>query len=172
MRRKITIGILCILASLLQTTLLSYIEVASIRPNFPLILTVSFALMCGRLTGTTVGFISGILLDLFGGGVLGYYALLYMLTGYAAGSAYRIFYDDDIKTPLLLVTAGDLFYSFSMYTLTFLLRGRIHFWFYLRRIIIPELLYTIIATLVLYHFLYRINQSLNKSDKRSLDYFA
>ncbi len=163
MRRKITIGILCILASLLQTTLLSYIEVASIRPNFPLILTVSFALMCGRLTGTTVGFISGILLDLFGGGVLGYYALLYMLTGYAAGSAYRIFYDDDIKTPLLLIGLCDLACGIVQYVTTFLFRGRIHFFFYLKRIIVPEMIYTVIFAV----FLYQLNYYVNKKTRRT-----
>ena len=71
-----------------------------------------------------------------------------------------------------MVTAGDLFYSICRYILTFLLRGRVHVLFYLRRIIIPELLYTIIATLAVYHLLYRINLRLNKSDKRSLDSIA
>jgi rod shape-determining protein MreD len=80
---------------------MSYIAVASIKPNLPVILTASFALMCGSKTGMIIGFSTGILLDLFGGGTLGFYALIYTWIGYAAGYTYRIFYDDDIKTPLL-----------------------------------------------------------------------
>ena len=64
MKRKLLIGLLCFLAPLLQTTLMSYVAVASIRPNLPVILTASFALMCGSRTGMIIGFSTGILLDL------------------------------------------------------------------------------------------------------------
>ncbi len=172
MKRKIVTGILIIVTVLLQCSVFQIFEIASIKPNLMVILAVSFGLMRGRLSGLLVGFAGGLIMDLFYPGQIGINALLYMWIGYASGYCYRIFYDDDIKTPLLLVTAGDLFYSISRYILTFLLRGRIHVLFYLRRIIIPELLYTIIATLVVYHLLYRINLRLNKSDKRSLDSIA
>ena len=162
MRRRITIGILCVLAALLQTTLLSYIQIASIRPNFPVILTVSFARMCGRVMGMTVGFFTGILLDIFGGGILGFYALIYTLIGYCAGFTYRIFYDDDIKTPLLLIGICDLAYGICQYVTTFLIRGRIHFIFYLKRIIIPEMIYTVIFAV----FLYQLNYWINKKTRR------
>ena len=160
MRRRLTIGILCVLAALLQTTLLSYIQIASIRPNFPVILTVSFALMCGRVMGMTVGFFTGILLDIFGGGILGFYALIYTLIGYCAGFTYRIFYDDDIKTPLLLIGLCDLVYGICQYVTTFLIRGRINALFYLKRIIIPEMIYTVIFAVFLYQFNYWINKKL------------
>lgn len=172
MKRKIVTAILIVVTVLLQCSVFQLFEIASVKPNLLVILTVSFGLMRGRLSGLMTGFAGGLCMDLFYPGPVGLNALLYMWIGYASGYCYRIFYDDDIKTPLLLVTAGDLFYSISLYVLTFLLRGRIHFGFYLGRIIIPELLYTIVATLALYHVLYRINQSLIKSDKRSMDYFA
>lgn len=162
MRRKLTIGILCILAALLQTTLVSYIQVASIRPNLPVILTASFALMCGKQTGLAVGFFTGILLDFFGGGILGFYALIYSLIGYCAGYTYRIFYDDDIKTPLLLIGLCDLAYGICQYVTTFLIRGRIHVFFYLRRIIVPELIYTVIFAV----FLYQLNYWVNRKTRR------
>jgi len=157
-RRRLIIGILCVLAALLQTTLLSYIEIASIRPNFPIILTVSFALMCGRTTGLAVGFFTGILLDIFGGGILGFYALIYMVIGYIAGYTYRIFYDDDIKTPLLLIGICDVAYGICQYVTTFLIRGRIHVFFYLKRIIIPEMIYTVIFAVFLYQLNYYVNR--------------
>ena len=81
-------------------------------------------------------------------------------------------YDDDIKTPLLLIGICDLAYGLCQYAATFLIRGRIHLFFYLRRIIIPEVVYTLLVTLVIYRLIYRINQWLAKSDKRSMDRFA
>ena len=163
MKRRLTIGILCILTAVLQTTLLSYIQIASIRPNLPVILTASFALMCGRETGMYVGFVTGLLLDFFGGGILGFYALIYTMTGYFAGYTYRIFYDDDIKTPLLLIGICDLAYGICQYVTTFLIRGRIHLFFYLRRIIIPEVIYTVIFAV----FLYQLNYYINKKTRRT-----
>ena len=111
----------------------------------------------------TIGFITGILLDLFGGGILGFYALIYTWIGYGAGYAYRIFYDDDIKTPLLLIAGADLMYGLYQYITTFLIRGRIHFFFYLRRIIIPEMIYTVILAV----FIYQLNFYINRKTART-----
>ena len=158
MKRRMTISLLCVLTAILQTTLVSYIQIASIRPNLAVILTASFALMCGKTTGMTVGFFTGILLDFFGGGIIGFYALIYMVIGYCAGYTYRIFYDDDIKTPLLLIGICDLAYGICQYVTTFLIRGRINVFFYLKRIIIPEMIYTAIFAVFLYQLNYYINR--------------
>ena len=163
MKRKILIGLLCFLAALLQTTLMSYVQVASIRPNLPVILTASFALMCGSRTGMTIGFATGILLDLFGGGILGFYALIYTWIGYAAGYTYRIFYDDDIKTPLLLIGICDICYGLYQYVTTFMIRGRVNVFFYLGRVIIPEMIYTVIFAVFLYQLNYYVNRKTKKS---------
>ncbi len=158
MKRRMIISLLCVLTAILQTTLVSYIQIASIRPNLAVILTASFALMCGKTTGMTVGFFTGILLDFFGGGIIGFYALIYMVIGYCAGYTYRIFYDDDIKTPLLLIGICDLAYGICQYVTTFLIRGRINVFFYLKRIIIPEMIYTAIFAVFLYQLNYYINR--------------
>lgn len=169
MKRKITMAILIILCTLLQCSVFQLIEIASIKPNLLLIITVSFGLMRGRKSGLLMGFFSGLCCDLFFESILGFHALLYMWIGYMAGYFYRIFYDDDIKTPLLLISVADLIYGICQYVFTFLIRGRIHFFFYLERIIIPEILYTIILTILTYRILYHLNQKLCKTDKRSID---
>ena len=58
--------------------------------------------MRGRKTGMFVGLFSGILMDTFFGfgGLLGLYALIYMLIGYINGLFKRLFYDEDSKPPL------------------------------------------------------------------------
>ncbi len=158
MKRNLSIGLLCVLAALFQTTLIPYTAVASISPNLPVILTASFALMCGSRTGMLTGFFTGIFLDFFSGGILGFYALAYMWIGYLAGYSYRIFYDDDIKTPLLLIGICDLVFGVFQYITTFLIRGRVHFFFYLGRVIIPEMIYTVIFAVFLYQLNYYVNK--------------
>ena len=113
MKRKLIIALLCAAAALLQTTLMGYIEIASIRPNLQVILATSFALMCGSKTGLTVGALAGFFLDLVSGSTPGFYTLAYAWIGYLTGFSYRIFYDDDIKTPLLPDPGTDSFFLLS-----------------------------------------------------------
>ncbi len=172
MKRRAVMCILILVCTLLQCTVFQIFAIASIRPNILLILTVSFGLMRGKKSGLWVGFFCGAARDLFFESTLGMQALLYLWIGYGAGCFYRIFYDDDIKTPLLLVSLADLAYGTAVYILQFLIRGRVHFFYYLRRIMIPEMLYTIFLTFPLYRIFYRIEHSLEKSDKRSLNGFV
>ena len=69
-------------------------------------------------------------------------------------------FDDDLKVPILLAGVGDLLYGISVYALQFLLRGRLGLGTYLYRIILPEIFYTIILTLVVYRVFRYINYHL------------
>ena len=111
------------------------------------------------------GFFCGLLTDIFFESILGFNAVIYMWVGYCSGYFYRIFYDDDIKTPLLLISVSDVAYGIIQYGFRFLLRGRIDFFYYLGRIILPEMFYTLILTIFCYSILYTINRRLSLSDK-------
>ena len=156
MRRKPTMAILILVSIILQSTVCQMISIASIKPNLLIILTVSFGLMRGKKSGMLTGF----------------NALIYLWVGYFSGYFYRIFYDDDIKTPLFLISISDLIYGIVQYGFMFLMRGRIHFFRYLGRVILPEVLYTLILTIVLYRLLYRINQKLSMTDGGGADSFV
>ena len=67
-----------IVAYLLQTTLFKAISIAGIVPNILIILTSAFGFMRGKNEGMLIGFISGLLVDIFFGSILGFYALVYM----------------------------------------------------------------------------------------------
>ena len=159
MRRKITLAFLILAAFLLQTTVFQYFQIASVTPNLLLILTSAFGLMRGKKEGLMVGFFSGLMIDLFYGSLFGFYALLYMYIGYLNG-----FYDDDIKVHIVLVAASDLVYSLLMYVLQFLLRVRLHFFDYLAHIILPEMVYTVVLSILLYRLLFIINRKLTENE--------
>lgn len=168
MKRKITMAILILVSIILQSTVCQMISIASIKPNLLIILTVSFGLMRGKKEGMMTGFFCGLLTDLFFESVIGFNALIYLWVGYFSGYFYRIFYDDDIKTPLFLISISDLAYGIIQYGFMFLLRGRIHFFYYLGRVIIPEVIYTLLLTIIFYRMLYAINKNLSTTDlKRS-----
>lgn len=168
MRRKLTMAVLILVSILLQSAICPMIAIASIKPNLLIILTVSFGLMRGRKEGMMTGFFCGLLTDIFFESIIGFNALIYLWVGYFSGYFYRIFYDDDIKTPLFLISISDFAYGIIQYGFMFLLRGRIQFFYYLGRVIIPEVIYTLLLTILFYRMLYAINQKLSYTDlKRS-----
>ena len=77
-----------------------------------------------------------------------------------------------IKMPVLLIAFSDLVYDLVVYLFQFFLRGRISLFFYLRRIIIPEVIYTALITLVVYRLLLALNHKLEKAEQRSVGSFV
>ena len=58
------------------------------------------------------------------------------------------------------------------YTWMYLLRGDFAFEAYLRQIIMPELVYTILVTLILYQIILHINKKLEAEEQRSASKFV
>ncbi|MCH1978251.1 rod shape-determining protein MreD [Lawsonibacter sp. OA9] len=160
MRRKLILAVLVLLTFLLQSTVFKALSIASITPNLLLILTVSFGFMCGKRIGMFTGFLSGLMIDMFYGNLFGFHALLYMWIGFLNGFLYKVYYDEDIKVPTMLVTASDAVYGIVIYGLQFMLRGRLNFFGYLKQIIIPEIVYTVVMTLLFYRLFLWINRQL------------
>lgn len=151
---------------ILQTTLFKSLAFASIAPNILLIYTVSMGFMQGKKEGLLVGFFSGLLIDVFYGDLFGFYALIYMYMGYFSGFFCKIYFDEDIKVPMLLVAGNDLLYSFFVYFTRFMLRGRINLLSYFQSVIMPELVYTVLITIILYRIFYAINHRLQEKEMK------
>lgn len=172
MKRKIVVMITIILCFLLQSTLFQTLSFASISPNLLIIVTSSFGFMRGKKEGMLIGFFSGLLIDIFYGEVIGFYALIYMYLGYANGFFRKIFFPEDIKLPIILISASDLICNLLVYFFLFLFRKQFSFDYYLIHIIIPEWVYTILVTVFLYFILLKMNQKLEKTEKRSTGNFG
>ncbi|MBQ8956285.1 MAG: rod shape-determining protein MreD [Lachnospiraceae bacterium] len=167
--KRLVEALAIILCFLLQSTIFQHIAFAGIVPNLMLIITSIFGFMEGRSDGMVVGFICGLLTDIFYGSVLGLNALIYLLIGYANGAANRGFYPDDIKFPLLFISVSDIVYLVMTYLSGFLLRARFNVGYYFLHIMLPELVYTIIVSLFVYlilrGILLRIEGSFEESEQ-------
>ena len=162
MKRCITIGIIIVICFLLQCTVFHYIELAGVVPNLLLIVTMSFGLMRGRREGLLVGFFSGLLVDIFFGSVLGPYAFIYMTLGYGNGFFHRIYYVEDVLLPMIMISLNDFIYNIIIYVVFFLMRNRLDFLGYLKDVMLPEMIYTILITLFFYKILVRFNLRLKR----------
>lgn len=103
---------------------------------------------------------------------MGFYALIYMYIGFFNGLFKKIFYPEDIKLPLILITASDFLYSFLIYLLLFLLRGKFQIGYYFTNIIFPEIVYTIVITIFLYPIILMLERKFAEMEKRSARKFV
>ena len=167
MRKYLVFALLLLLCFILQASVLPAVAFGGIMPNLLIIFVAACGFMNGETYGLVTGFICGLLVDIFSGDVIGFYALLYMITGYINGMFQRVFYPEDIKLPLILILASDLGYGFVCYCLLFLLRSRLDVGFYVLHVILPEAVYTIVIAFAVYPLLLFIHKRLEAAEKRS-----
>ena len=160
MKRIITLGVLIIISFLLQYSVFSFHNVTSVSPNLLLILTMSFGIMRGRKEGMLIGFFSGFLVDCFYGQLIGPYMLLFMLIGYVNGFFHRNYLMEDIFLPVVIITFDEFVFELAIYIFVFLLNRKFEFKEYLFSIILPQMMYTIIITIIIYRFFVLINKLL------------
>ena len=171
-RRIVVTAVIILVAYLLQCSVFPALEIAGVKPNLMLIVTASFGFMRGPREGMFVGFASGLLIDIQHGDMIGFYALIYLAAGFVNGLFEQIYFDEDIKLPIALIAVSDLVYGIVIYFFKFLLRSDFDFLYYLNQIIIPEAIYTVAVTLVVYPLLLFINHKLEAEEKRSASKFV
>lgn len=171
-KRILITALIVIVCFLLECTVFEKVQLISVTPNLLIIVTSSFGFMRGKKTGMFVGFFSGLLMDIFFSDLIGFYTLIYMILGYCNGFFKRIFYDEDIKLPIILISASDFIYGNVVCFFMFIMRSKFRYFYYLRHIILPELIYTIVITIVLYQIILKLNQKLEAQEERSASKFV
>lgn len=168
MKRYSIMIIVIILCFLLQSTFFQALALADVVPNLLLIITVASGYLRGRKEGIIIGLLCGFIIDFMYGDVIGVCALIYMLIGYLNGIVNMLFFRDVLTIPIILIGISDLVYSFLYYVFEFLLRGRLNLFFYFRRIMIPELVYTVLVSIILYRLLHNLNAFLERKENKEV----
>lgn len=165
--RKIAINtILLILAFTIQICVFPQIAFLSSAPNLLLILVFIYGFIEGKEAGMFYGLVAGLFLDLFYSGPFGFYTLFFINMGYLNGIFTKYYYEDYITLPLMLSIVNDLAYNLYIYVFRFLFRARLNFGHYFFKIIIPEIIFTTVTTLVVYRFFLFINRKLKDWEQR------
>ena len=73
-----------------------------------------------------------------------------------------VFYDEDIKLPMVWIALSELVYGLSVYFFMFLMRSKFEFGYYFIHIILPELIYTVAITILLYRPIQKLNDLLER----------
>ena len=172
MKRAIMYAVLILLAFMLQNNMFAAVSWIDCTPNVLLIITFCFGFIHGRGSGMAIGFVSGLLLDFFFGNIIGFYALIYMVIGYGNGMLGQLFYVEMLNMPVVLCIISDLLFSLYVFVFSFLLRGVTDVGYYLVNVILPEMIYTVIITMIVYRPLLRLDDWMTEWEKRSAKSFV
>ena len=168
MKRIICSFVMMIIFYIIQTTIFNKITVAGIKPNVVIILVVLIGYKYGKIPGMLMGFFMGLFLDLTESDYIGYYSLIYLIIGYLVGFSNKLYTNDSTLIPLGLVGASDFMLNFLIFITGFLLRNRLDLPYYMMRIILPEVVYTIIVSVLLYRimdYIYVKLETIGKGDE-------
>ena len=166
MKRIVLNILLMLLAFTIQNGIFPLLPFLAATPNLLLILTFSFGFMKGQRAGMFYGVLAGILLDLFYSGPFGFYTLFYVYVGYVNGICTKYYYEEYITLPLVLSVFNELAYNLYVYVFRFLIRGRLNVLYYLKELVIPETIFTVVTTLLIYRLLLYIGRWLTEFENR------
>jgi rod shape-determining protein MreD len=159
-----------ILFLVLQTTLLDYAAIYGIKPNLIVVFIIVTALVRGNVEGGAVGFFSGLAMDMLFGTVLGFYALLGLYLGIAAGSVNRRLFRENLLVVLFFTFMYSVIYELVVYILNTIMSGNIELLYPLTGIILPEASYNCVAAVLVYALLIRVDRRFTETGKISRKY--
>ena len=107
------IAALTFVAVVVQTSIMSSIEIAGATPDLLLVTLVAVALLRGAITGAAVGFAAGLLFDTSTLGRLGETSLLLTIAGYWIGRYGETTGRDRSHAPLLSVAVVTVVYALA-----------------------------------------------------------
>ena len=167
MRRFIISFLSIIILYVFQTTVFTmHLSIGGITPNLILMFSCIVGFMRGRRSGMLTGFFGGMLIDIMNGQIIGLTPLIFLFAGYFNGFFYKEYSKEQLLLPIGLVALCDFGYGILYYFFHFLFRNRLNFGFYFSKIIIPEVVYTVVVTIFAYLLVYFINRRLDYIDRK------
>lgn len=134
----------------IQNNFFNEFSILKITPNLLILSIMGFGLCWGKRAGLVAGLMAGLMMDVVYASNIGYYTLPYMYLGVINGIFHRSYNYDNFIVPSALTAGSDFLMGIYIFVFSFVLRNRLNFPFYLKNIIIPEALCTVIFSLVLF----------------------
>lgn len=156
--RTIVFLALVLIAILLQTTVFNFLQVAGVKPDLVLMLVVFNGFLRGSREGAFLGFLAGLLLDIFTGSYIGMNALSKMLAGYLVGLAEARFYKESVLIVSLVTFMVGILHQLLLYALLFHLDIEIPPYYVLSQVIFPAAIYTSLLVPLTFWKFYHSNE--------------
>ena len=153
LKRFLILLILLLLSFFLQVVILPRIPGLTAVPNLMLISVICAGFLYGKGTGLGMGIFAGLLLDTLGTGIPGFYTLILSVLGYVNGMLSEKIESELILILFALFALNEAVFHAYVYLLAFLIRKHFTFTAYLNTVVLPELMLSLIAFLIIYGIL-------------------
>ena len=167
-KRFLVIIITIPLSYVLQMLVLPRIPHLVAVPNLLLASVISLGFLYGRTVGLVSGVISGLLLDLVGGGTPGFYTLIFSLLGYSDGYLSEKMESEIVLILIALLLVNMIVFHLYVFVFAFLIGKHFSFLPYLKTVFLPEFILTVLGFLLIYGILLffskRWDLKVNKGD--------
>ncbi len=164
--RVMTALFLVLTAALLQSTLLGYIEIFSVRPNLLIVMTVVTALLRGTVESAIMGIAYGLTFDILLGKTLGWYALLLFLLAILISMVNEKLYREKVLVLLTFGLVSSILVETCFVLIYFLFRGLGVFPMLFSTIILPEALMNSVLILPLFKPVMKVYNMLDTIDRK------
>lgn len=138
-------------------------RICGIKPDFSIMVIVSYAIMRGSSYGAFIGLGIGLLTDFMYGRVIGINAMSYMVTGYIIGQAHENIFKDSLIPPFIFNIIAVLIFQHSFVSLSYFSSNfpstGITYMHILLKVMLPQAFYNAIIGLVVYRLIYRLDSA-------------
>ena len=146
----VVLVIVFLLLYLLQAVFFTSFTIAGVMPNLLVILMLFIGLYMGRSSGIIYGILFGILVDIWIGRTLGVSSVCLALIGFLSGVFDKNFSKDSRMTVILMGAVCTIIYEVANYLLRFLLIGLNVDILLFIKVLLIEVIYNIILTIIIY----------------------
>lgn len=159
--------VIFILIYFLQVGIFSHLQIAGVMPNLFVILILYISLFANSINAIAFGIIIGLFLDLLYGNTIGISAVMFCIIGYLGAYFDKNFSKENKVTILLMVIGATIIYEVGFYALNgFILRYDFE-WFRLMRIVIFEVVYNSLITILLYPLIQNTGHKIDRIFKKN-----
>lgn len=134
-----------VLLALVRLIVEPNISLAGVTPDILFILVCIIGFARGSTTGVIAGFIIGLIADLLGLTPIGLSSLLFCVTGYLTGTFDRNLFEEEVRTPILMLAVTALVYHIAKAIFMTIFGMVESFGTTLLQIALPGTLYTIVV---------------------------
>jgi len=164
--RILAAAFLIMAAAVLQSTVMGYLEVFSVRPNIIITLAVVIALLRRTLESAIMGFSLGLTMDILMGKTLGWYALLLFLLSVLISLVNEKLYRDRLLVLMGFCFLSSVVVETSFIVIIFLFRGYEHIPYLFTRVVLPEAALNSILILPLFKPVGKVYNILDTLDRK------
>lgn len=156
-------GAVLIVLFVLNTTILDWIKIFSIKPNLIIVFVVCVAIFENYLTGGVLGLFAGLFCDVLSSKAIGPATIILLLCGFAIGHLCNTVLQKSLINSLWLTVLVSFIYNTVFYIIFYAKLNLYEIFIAVFRIIIPEAVYTAMFAFLFYFLARKLNAVLKET---------